>query len=113
MRADEGEGKRKTKKLKKTNPNNWHPWLKMTLTKPLSEAGSPTFTHIMIFCKKILYGIIPKNSRVCAPNEFFGTCFGGEACNKQHVLLRDEQVPQVLFLVESFVKDPKKLNKGQ
>ena len=81
--------------------------------KPLAETESPTFTQIMNFCKKTSYGIIPKNSRVCAPNAFCGSYFGGEACNRQHVILRDEQVPQVLALVDSFIKDPKRLNKGQ
>ena len=103
---------REQKRQKKENPNNWHPKLKEALTRPMAEAGNPSFSRVMNFIKKDAYGIIPKGSRVCTPNAIFGTCFNGDACHKRHVVLRDEQVPQVLSLLAAFVKEPKKVAKG-
>ena len=57
------------------NLNNWHPKLKADLEGPLKEAGNPTFTKIIKFCKKDAYAEVPKGSPICAPNYLFGSFF--------------------------------------
>lgn len=101
------------KRQKTVNPNNWNPKLKAALEGPLKEAGNPTFTKIMNFCKRDSYSIIPKSSPICSPNLLFGTCFFGDKCTKKHVMATDAQVAPILALVAEFIKDPKKLNTGQ
>ena len=43
------------KKIKRENvplnKGNWHPKLKAALTGPMKEAGHPSFTKVMHFCK--------------------------------------------------------------
>ena len=57
------------------NLKNWHPKLKSALEGSLKEAENPTFTKIIKFCKKYAYVVVPKGSKICAPNYFFGSCF--------------------------------------
>ena len=90
--AEEG-GEPKAKKPRRPNPHTWHPKLRAALAKPLADAGKPSFTQILSFCKGSSYDIIPKGSKICVPNAFFGTCFAGDACKKQHSILRDDLVP--------------------
>ena len=108
----EREAEPKAKKPRTANPCNWHPKLKAALAKPLADASNPSFTEIINYYGKKSYDIISRNSRVCAPNAFFGSCFAGSKCTKLHNVLREDQVPQVLKLVEKFIKEPKKLVKG-
>ena len=110
--AGHGGGGKEPKRMRKSNPNTWHPKLEAALKGPLQAAGNPTFTKIMNYVKKDGYNIIHKGSRVCTPNAFFGKCFNGDAYQKVHVKLRDEQVPQVLSMLEQFIKDPRGINKG-
>ena len=77
----------------------------------LADIGNPSFSRMMNFVNKDAYGIIPKGSRVCMSNAIFGRCFNGDAYQKLHVVLRNEQVPQVLALLTTFVKDPRKIIK--
>ena len=46
------EVERIKKKICPENPNNWNKKIKATLEEPLKEAGDPSFTKIMTFCKK-------------------------------------------------------------
>mmetsp|Transcript_15052 Transcript_15052/g.17307 ORF Transcript_15052/g.17307 Transcript_15052/m.17307 type:complete len:80 (+) Transcript_15052:240-479(+) len=69
-------------KKKVLNSSTWNPKLSTALMVPLQESGHPTFTKIVQFCKKYAYGIFPKGSPICAPNEFFGTCIFGDKCTK-------------------------------
>ena len=39
--------------------------------------------------------------------------FFKEKCTKKHVIVNDSQVQPVLALVESFLKDPRKISAGQ
>ena len=105
-------GEPKAKNPRRANPNNWHPQLKAALAKPLAEAGNPTFTQILSYCKGGSYDIVAKGSKICAPNALFGTCFAGDTCKKQHTMLRDDQVPKVLKLVAPLIKDPLKFKQG-
>ena len=100
------------KKPRKANPNNWHPKLKAALKGPLKNAGEPSFTKILNFCKKDVYHIVPKTSQTCAPNMLFGRCFHGDKCTKKHELANDTQVEQILELTAPFRADPKKLTTG-
>ena len=95
------------------NPNNWHPKLKEALEGKLKEAGNPSFTKVMNYCKKDAYGIFAKGSPVCVPNAFFGNCYYGDKCTKKHVQATDAQVKPILALLEKFTADPSKLKSGQ
>ena len=100
------------KRVKKENPNNWHPKLKAVLAGPLKAAGNPSLTKLMNFCKADARTVIPKVSRVCAANAFLGRCYNGDSCQQRHMLVRDEDVAAVLKLLDPFLKDPLKINKG-
>ena len=101
------------KKPRVANTNNWHPNLKVDLEGPLREAGNPTFKKIMNYWKKDACLVVPKGSPICAPNYLFRSYFSKEKCTKKHVIANDSQVQTVLVLVESFLKDPRKINAGQ
>ena len=100
------------KRVKKENPNNWHPKLKAVLAGPLKAAGNPSLTKLMNFCKADARTVIPKVSRVCAANAFLGRCYNGDSCQQRHMLVRDDDVAAVLKLLDPFLKDPLKINKG-
>ena len=100
------------KKPRKANPNTWHPKLKAALEGPLKEAGEPSFTKILNFCKTNAYHIVPKTSQSCAPNMLFGRCFHGDKCTRKHDLANDTQVEQILEITAPFRADPKNLTTG-
>ena len=101
------------KKPRVPNPNNWNPTLKEKLEGPLKEAGFPSFTKVMNFCKTDAYSVFPKGSPVCVPNAFFGRCFNGDKCPRKHTPARDSQVDSILKIVAPFLKEPAKLKTGQ
>ena len=84
----------------------------MALTDPLAEAGNPTFTKIMNFCKKDAYSIVLKGYAVCVPNLMLGSCFLADKCTKTHIMATDKQVEPVFELIKDFVQEPKKLALG-
>ena len=47
------------KRQRVSNPKNWHPKLMAAIKRPMQTAGSPNFTKIMNFCKKVAYIIFP------------------------------------------------------
>ena len=57
------------------NPNNCNTKLNAALEVPLREAGNQTLTKIMNYCKKDVYGVVPKVYPICAPNYLFRSCF--------------------------------------
>ena len=99
-------------KLAPPNKSNWNPRLRAALTVPLKEAGQPSFTKIMQFCKKDACSIYPRGSSICAPNAFFGTCFFGDKCTKKHLLATDAQVQPILTVLAEFIKYPSKIKAG-
>ena len=103
----------KKPKLAPPNKSTWNPKVRAALTVPLKEAGQPTFTKIMKFCKKDAYSIYPRGSPVCAPNAFFGTCFFGEKCTKNHTPATEAQVQLILNVLSAFIKYPNKIKAVQ
>ena len=107
-----GTGDRDHKRPRRPNPNNWNPALKSVLEGPLQQAGYPTFTKLLKFCKGSSYEIYPRGSPICAPNAFFGRCFHGEQCLKQHVMAKEDEVPKILKMVKPFIDNPTWVNAG-
>jgi hypothetical protein len=95
------------------NPNCWHPKLKQELEGPLQTANHPSMSAIFEFCNTKPDDIVQKWHSRCASNLFFGKCFHGASCSKQHVLPKDHEVPKMLKLVEPFIKAPAKINQGK
>ena len=109
--TDEEPTKPPTKKQrvgKKDNPNCWHQSLKDKLTGPLKQAGYPSFTAILKYCDGDPTEIVPRHSKKCTPNIFFGRCNYGKACTKEHSLATDEEAERILTMVKKFVKEKKK-----
>ena len=73
------------KKIKRepaaANKNNWNLKLRAALTGPMKEAGQPSFTKVLHFCKADAYHIFTRGGATCALNAFFGKCFFGDDCN--------------------------------
>ena len=101
-----------TKRQRKPNPNTWSPRLKAALEGPLQEAGFPTFTQVLKFCKTDSYGVYPRASRICAPNAFFGRCYYGEKCTRKHTLPTNAEATEILKILAPFIKEPKMLKSG-
>jgi hypothetical protein len=95
------------------NPNCWHPKLKQELEGPLQTANHPSMSAIFEFCNTKPDEIVQKWHSRCASNLFFGKCFHGASCSKQHVLPKDHEVPKMLKLIEPFIKAPAKLTQGK
>jgi hypothetical protein len=103
----------KTKPKPTVNPNCWHPKLKQALETPLQTAKQPSMSAIFEFCNTKPDEIVQKWHSRCASNLFFGKCFHGASCSKQHVLPKEHEVPKMLKLVENFIKAPEKINQGK
>ena len=87
--------------------------LKEAVEKPLKQARFPTFTKILQFWKSNTYNIYPRGSEVCAPNSFLGRCFHENKCTKLHKLAEDCQIPDILKILDPFIKFPKKVKTSQ
>jgi hypothetical protein len=98
----------------RNNPNCWHPLLKAKLSGPLAKAGYPSFTSIMQFVEKNPSEIISDRSSWCTPNAFFGSCYLGDKCKRQHKIVTDAQAEKILQILEKFISHPDQLKaKGQ
>ena len=115
LEGDDVDPPQKEKKRKREHSVEapWHPKLKEALVTPLKQAGNPTFSKILNFCKKDVWHIFPKQDNVCAPHAMFGSCFHGAKCRRIHKSATDAQVPLILKVLEPFLKDPKKISEGQ
>ena len=101
-------------KIKKPrhNPNNWHPTLKAKLSGPMAKAGFPNFTQIMQFVDKDPQEIISDKSSWCTPNAFFGRCYLGEKCKRQHKIVNDMQAEKIITMLDKFIQKPEDMKKG-
>jgi hypothetical protein len=90
----------------RNNPNNWHPLLKAKLAVPLAKAGNPSFTSIMQFVDRDPNEVIQDKSSWCTPNAFFGRCFLGEKCKRQHKVVTDAQADKILSMMGPFIAKP-------
>ena len=99
-------------KRAKPNPATWNPKLKAVLSKPLEDAGYPSFNKIMAYCGTDASSIYPKTGSKCTPNAFFGRCFLGTACKKNHSMAPDKDVEPILGLLQKFIDNPKGLKQG-
>jgi hypothetical protein len=113
-RQVEGDPKKSDPPAKKPkpNPNTWHPKLKAAFTEPLRIANKPTFTSILRYCDEDSTEIYAKNARKCAPNAFFGTCYGGDACPRDHSMATDAEATKIIKMCDKFIKNPSELNRG-
>jgi hypothetical protein len=99
-------------KKPKPNPNTWHPKLKAALSEPLRIANKPTFTSILRYCDEDSTEIYAKNGRKCAPNAFFGTCYGGDACPRDHSMATDAEATKIIKMCDKFIKNPSEITRG-
>ena len=99
-------------KKPRQNLNNWHPTLKEKLTIPMTKAGFPTFTTIMQYVDKDPNEIISDRSSWCTPNAFFGRCFLGEKCKRQHKIVTDVQADKIVKMMDKFITNPEDVRKG-
>ena len=97
----------------KANPNSWHPKLKAKLEGPMKATGLPSFTAIMKFCETDPETVYPRWHKKCSPNAFFGRCFRGGECTKNHNLPSDVEVEKILTLTKKFQIDHLDILKGQ
>ena len=101
-------------KKPRSNPNCWHPTLKAKLTGPIQKAGNPSFTSILQYVDKNPSDIIHDKSSWCTPNAFFGRCFHGDKCRRQHKMVTDTQAEKILDMLSLFIAKPEELKlKGQ
>jgi hypothetical protein len=96
-------------KKPRCNPNNWHPTLKAKLSIPMAKAGFPTFTQIMQYVDKDPQEIISDKSSWCTPNAFFGRCYFGDKCKRQHKIVTDVQAEKIVVLLQKFIDHPEEL----
>jgi len=94
------------------NPNNWHPTLKAKLSGPMAKAGFPNFTQIMQYVDKDPQEIISDKSSWCTPNAFFGRCYLGEKCKRQHKVVTDAQAEKIVTMLDKFIQKPEEIKKG-
>ena len=99
-------------KKPRQNLNNWHPTLKEKLTIPMTKAGFPTFTTIMQYVDKDPNEVISDRSSWCTPNAFFGRCFLGEKCKRQHKIVTDVQADKIVKMMDKFITNPEDVRKG-
>ena len=108
------DGEKQEAKKPRKNLNNWHPLLKSKLAGPISKAGNPTYTSIMQYVDKDPNDVISDRSSWCTPNAFFGKCFLGEKCRRQHKIVTDTQADKILVMMEKLIEKPEDLKmKGQ
>ena len=101
-------------KKPRSNPNCWHPTLKAKLSGPIQKAGNPSFTSIMQYVDKNPADVIHDKSSWCTPNAFFGRCFLGDKCRRQHKIVTDVQAEKIIQMLSLFIDKPEKLKlKGQ
>jgi hypothetical protein len=93
-------------KKPRKNLNNWHPSLKEKLEDPLKKAGNPSFTTIMQYVDADPADVISDKSSWCTPNAYFGKCFLGEKCRRQHKIVTDAQADKILVQLEKFITKP-------
>jgi hypothetical protein len=96
-------------KKPRNNPNNWHPTLKAKLAGPMAKAGYPSFTTIMQYVEKEPNEVISDRSSWCTPNAFFGRCFLGEKCKRQHKMVTDIQAEKIIKMLDKFITNPEDL----
>jgi hypothetical protein len=96
-------------KKPRQNLNNWHPVLKAKLAGPLAKANYPSFTTIMQYVDKDPSDVIADKSSWCTPNAFFGRCFMGEKCRRQHKIVTDAQADKIIKMMEKFIEKPEEL----
>jgi hypothetical protein len=108
------DGEKQEPKKPRKNLNNWHPLLKAKLAGPLAKAGNPSYTAIMQYVDKDPTDVISDRSSWCTPNAFFGKCFLGEKCRRQHKMVTDAQAEKILTMMEKLIEKPEDLkSKGQ
>jgi hypothetical protein len=110
--SNQNEGQNKQLKPTK-NANCWHPKLKAALEGPLQVSNHPSFLAIFQYCGTNPDEVCARWESRCAPNLFFGKCFYGDKCRKEHVLAKEWEIPKMLKLVEKFVQKPLGLRQGQ
>ena len=93
-------------KKPRKNLNNWHPTLKEKLEGPMLKAGNPSFTSIMQYVDADPNDVISDRSSWCTPNAFFGKCFLGEKCRRQHKIVTDAQADKIIVLMKKFIEKP-------
>jgi hypothetical protein len=100
------------KRPRKPNPNTWHPKLREMMAKPMITAQYPTFSAILKYCSANAQEVYAKDAAKCAPNAFFGRCFKGDSCFKDHSPASDSDVNKILQMVDKFIKEPEGLRQG-
>ena len=106
---DQDATKQQEIKKPRQNLNNWHPVLKAKLAGPLLKANYPSYTQIMQYVDKDPSEVISDKSSWCTPNAFFGRCFFGEKCKRQHKMVNDGQADKILQMMEKFIASPEEL----
>ena len=80
--------------------------LKEKLEGPMLKAGNPSFTSIMQYVDADPNDVISDRSSWCTPNAFFGKCFLGEKCKRQHKIVTDAQADKIIVLMKKFIEKP-------
>lgn len=96
-------------KKPRQNLNNWHPTLKAKLSGPIAKAGFPSYSTIMQYVDKDPNEVISDRSSWCTPNAFFGRCFLGEKCKRQHKMVTDTQAEKIITMMQKFIATPEEI----
>ena len=109
---DQGNGGGGREDTRKRNPNTWHQTLRAKLGPALEKAKFPTFTAIMRYCGTNPDSVITKQDKRCTPNAFFGRCFLGDKCPKDHSIVSDAEALKILALTKKFQENPTGIRQG-
>jgi hypothetical protein len=95
-----------------TNENRWHPKIKEALQPGLRAANNPGFLQVMTYCEQDPTALYPIFGRKCVPNCFFGTCYRGRECPRDHSNPTEEQIEKILSITKKFRDNPTGLLQG-
>ena len=75
----------------------------------MAKAGFPNYTQIIQYVDKDPAEIISDRSSWCTPNAFFGRCYFGEKCKRQHKIVTDVQAEKIVVLLQKFIDKPEEM----
>ena len=93
-------------KRAKPNVNSWHPTVKSALEPALRVGNNPGFLQVLTHCGFEATELYSFFGRKCIPNCFFGRCYRGKECPRDHALPNEEQVRKILEVTKKFRDNP-------
>jgi hypothetical protein len=103
---DKGKDAAPPAKKSKPNANSWHPTVKSALEPALRAGNNPGFLQVLTHCGVQATDLYSFFGRKCIPNCFFGRCYRGKECPRDHALPNEEQVKKILEVTKMFRDNP-------